>query len=527
MDVIAEIVRLVEERNDHPICWLKGPAGYGKSAISQQVAEMYAARGRLAASFFFLRGAENRSVISGLIQTIAHQLSVSVSATKPFLQSVIEAEPHITSQSLSYQFQRLVIEPIMATCNTAASSREPSSVAHGPTTRRLYSATASGYIPYPPVQMNSETTIIVVDGLDECDDKTSMGQFVEIIIDTFRTNPGLPLRILIASRIEEHIRRKLETPAACSVVNHLSLQDFVADSDILEFFRSSFTAIYEENRPLMRSVPTPWPSESDLRSLVNKADGSFLFAVTLMDVIRNEDALPQDNLQTALTAEAGLDTLYIRVLLHARRNEHFERVIGTVMLLREPLAITAVAELLRLRAADVIQTLLGIQSILMIPGDDDHPIRLFHTSLRDFFTSRLRSNSFYIDPPARHISIATDCLSIIAGRPKESIFYDGVHKYACLNWCWHLHDALIGEGDHIIGLLAEGSFMTRLTGFALQFLEFWVNTILVDGYKKTLTVIDSVLLLEVSHLLVWLWNFEFDALACSRYDTADGIYQWP
>jgi hypothetical protein len=27
-------------------------------------------------------------------------------------------------------------------------------------------------------------------------------------------------------------------------------------------------------------------------------------------VIRNEDALPQDNLQTAFTAEAGLDTLY-------------------------------------------------------------------------------------------------------------------------------------------------------------------------------------------------------------------------
>jgi hypothetical protein len=63
--------------------WVK----YGKSAISQAVAEMYAAQGRLAASFFFLQGAGNRSVITGLIPTIASQLSVSFAATKPFIQS--------------------------------------------------------------------------------------------------------------------------------------------------------------------------------------------------------------------------------------------------------------------------------------------------------------------------------------------------------------------------------------------------------------------------------------------------------
>lgn len=494
--VIAEIVRHIEENDDHPICWLKGPAGYGKSAISQEVAEIYAAKERLAASFFFLQGAGNRSVIAGLISTIANQLTVSVPATKPFIQSVIEAEPHITSQSLSYQFQRLVIGPIMATCNIVPTSQEPSTIAHG---------TPSGYTQHPPVQANPVTMIMVIDGLDECDDKNSIGQFVEIIIDTFRRNPRLPLRILIASRIEEHIRRKLETAAACLVVHSLSLQDFSAKSDIRKFFRSSFTAIYEENRPVMRNVPLPWPSNSDLTSLVEKSDGSFLFAVTLMDVIRNENALPQDNLHTALTAGAGLDTLYTRVLLHARRNDNFERVIGTVMLLRKPLAITAIAELLWVRAADIVQTLLGIQSILMIPGDDDQPIQLFHTSLRDYLTSRLRSNNFYIDPPTRHFSIATDCLSIIAVPPKEGIFYDGGQKYASLNWCYHLHEALIG--DHIIGILAEGSLMQRLTDFAFQSLDFWVNTMLLDGYNKTLNVLDSMLRsLEVSDLHVWLWN---------------------
>jgi adenylylsulfate kinase-like enzyme len=47
-DVIEKIKRSVD-KSDARICWLKGPAGSGKSAISQTVAEWYAAKNRLAA----------------------------------------------------------------------------------------------------------------------------------------------------------------------------------------------------------------------------------------------------------------------------------------------------------------------------------------------------------------------------------------------------------------------------------------------------------------------------------------------
>jgi hypothetical protein len=36
------------------VCWLNGPAGYGKSALSQTIVECYADQGRLLGSFFFL-----------------------------------------------------------------------------------------------------------------------------------------------------------------------------------------------------------------------------------------------------------------------------------------------------------------------------------------------------------------------------------------------------------------------------------------------------------------------------------------
>ena len=81
--VISEITRCIEK--GEPICWLNGPAGSGKSAISHAVAELYAAKGRLAADFFFLRGAGNRSKIAGLIPTLAYQLSISLPRTKSFI----------------------------------------------------------------------------------------------------------------------------------------------------------------------------------------------------------------------------------------------------------------------------------------------------------------------------------------------------------------------------------------------------------------------------------------------------------
>jgi hypothetical protein len=49
-DVIDKIKCFVDKtRGDDRICWLKGPAGSGKSAIAQTVAEWYAVKKRLAA----------------------------------------------------------------------------------------------------------------------------------------------------------------------------------------------------------------------------------------------------------------------------------------------------------------------------------------------------------------------------------------------------------------------------------------------------------------------------------------------
>lgn len=112
--VIDTIKKWLNMRNKQSVCWLNGPAGYGKSALSQTIAECYANKGRLLGSFFFLRGAGGRSHIARLIPTLAHQISISVPATKPLIDRALEEDYTMLDSSVSFvhQFQRLITNPL-------------------------------------------------------------------------------------------------------------------------------------------------------------------------------------------------------------------------------------------------------------------------------------------------------------------------------------------------------------------------------------------------------------------------------
>ncbi|KIM75138.1 hypothetical protein PILCRDRAFT_827570 [Piloderma croceum F 1598] len=334
--------------------------------------------------------------------------------------------------------------------------------------------------------------IIFVDAIDECDDKELMAEFIEIVADAYRGNRRLPLRVFFTSRVEEHLRKKLEAPAARSVIYHLALQDFDAANDIRKFFQHRFATIYEENHRLMRDVPWPWPSHTDLQALVEKASGSFIFAFTLINFVDDGADLPHQKLPIALAAHAGLDPLYTEVLSTAPRGEVLKRVIGTILLLESDLSVTSLGHLLQLNTAHILQALLGIQSILMIPGNDDEPVRLFHTSLRDFLMSKPRSGGFFINPPARHLDILLDCLKLVGIPPDTDILFRGeASEYACINWCHHFDQWLI------LGNEPHNDYLTSyLTNFASESFDYWVNTLLVKGsLGDMLEMLDRILLM--------------------------------
>ena len=172
----------------------------------------------------------------------------------------------------------------------------------------------------------------------------------------------------------------------------------------------------------MHNVPLPWPSKQEIDTLVKKSDGLFIFATTLMNFFTEASGLPHEKLQSVLEVEAGLDPLYMQVLSNTVHDQNFKRVIDTVVLLRQPLSITFLGWLLRLQTGHIVHSLLGTQSILMIPEDDNQAIRPFHTSLPDFLKTESRCGKFFIDPSHLHLFIVIDCLAAMMVHP-AGLFY--------------------------------------------------------------------------------------------------------
>ena len=445
VNVIEKIKKWTKEETGapkEPICWVNAAAGFGKSAIARTIAEWCAEQGILGSSYFFLRGSGNRSKIASLVPTLAYHLSRSVPSTKPFIEEKLKDEPNILRQPAAYQFQKLLVDP--------------------------FRLSNKSFLP-PEIP----AVVVIIDALDECDDRVLMAGFVEAAI---AAGKSWPFRILFTGRIDEHLRQIFQTEAAHSVTYSLSLHDFVAHYDIHMFYSAMFRDIYARNRHIsMRGVPSPWPTYEDLSSLVNNTAGVFNFASTVVAFIKDGSDLPHLQLQSVLKHHDGLDPVYTQILSVATRNKDFDGVLGTLMLLAKPLPIKSLATLLRLDPARILHALRGLQSILIIPEDDDNPIRPIHTSLRDFLTSRERSNDLFIRPKGRHFDIAIDCLQILCVS-NSGLFFNtteySAQGYACCEWIFHLHGSMKTE-------MLDDSLIPLLIDFTSNNFDVWVNTILL------------------------------------------------
>ena len=99
--ILQEIMDWVEDIDRQTrFLWLYGPAGAGKSAIEQTIAELCYQKNYLASSFFFSRSVSDRNRKTFLITTIVDQLIVSIPEIREHVGNALYNNPSILTQSL-------------------------------------------------------------------------------------------------------------------------------------------------------------------------------------------------------------------------------------------------------------------------------------------------------------------------------------------------------------------------------------------------------------------------------------------
>jgi len=377
-----------EENLNAFIMWVYGPAGAGKSAIAQTIAEMCEREMMLLASFFFSRNDPSRSNVNSLIATLAYQITLNLPYVRDAILAAIDHDPLIFSKSLAVQVESLIVAPLQPLAETGYFK--------DPTSRRL----------------------VIIDGLDECSGSKVQQNILEVLANSQQQH-RLPLVFLFASRPEQHISLTFNTGLLPSLTTCVPLNNsYLPDEDIHLFLTEKFQEIKSTHR-LRAYIPHQWPLPIVLDQLVYKSSGQFIYASTLIRYVTSIRHKPTDRLDIVLGIRppqkdlpfAELDALYTRILAGVEDIEHVLNILSIVIFCHRPFltkwSSVRVEEFLSLQPGDV-ELYLGDLNSLMSIGPEE--IFILHASFTDFLVDPTRSKEFWINPPARHTTIARLCL---------------------------------------------------------------------------------------------------------------------
>jgi energy-coupling factor transporter ATP-binding protein EcfA2 len=430
--VLRKITEWAENENGHPVCWLVGPAGSGKSTIAHTIAGRYDkeenGQNSLAFSFFFSRRHHDRSDVTKLFPTFAYQLARALPLVQQPMLAALTKDPAIPHQRLELQFRKLIADHVL------------------------------------PIIRSVSPMIIVIDGLDECG---SMGHVEELIQILVGALPKLPFRLLFTSRPEADLEAIFTNPSIINKITRISLRDFDALDDVYNYLCSGLEKVRRA-----RNLPPPWPSTANLRALAEKSESIFIYASTLIKFVGDKYGQPQKRLQDALKVHKGLDSLFAQVLNDAQEYPSFSIVLGAVVVLQGSPCIGDLLQLLQLDSAEDIRfALRGCLSILLIPDSDDDYVRPYHTSLLDFLNDPSRRKDQFFDLVECQETIVIGCIKLITSHSECNA---GSLTYAYRNWCHHLHRVL--SCRNIVGQVQSNleQGVTVVVGKLLQNFQVWM-----------------------------------------------------
>lgn len=399
------------------IRWVVGAAGVGKSAIMQNVAESQKLLVMLQASVFFSFNGRNDGTKA--VITLAYQLAAKSEPYRLLIEREIDRDPSLLQSSISVQFKKLLIEPFI----------------HNP------SLNSAGRV------------LIIIDGLDECNNPRTQQELLRIISDSCITYPSSPIVWLIASRAEPHIasffsRRK--------VLPTYEKEEIAVDSDearvdVERYLRHELTEIKEASDSLDPAVN--WPEEQDLWKLASASGGLFAYAETviryigdslvgnptsqLSDVLNVIDNHPMPDIPREQHPMALLDALYTRILSNVplKGLMNTRKLLlalasnwGSSMYERES-NFTVLCNWLAMTPDEAYAAINHLRSVLRVPKRDrahQEVLKPFHKSFIDYVSDFTRSD-FSRDIKDEAQQLTTQCAFRILEEAPDGVDFGDAH----------------------------------------------------------------------------------------------------
>ncbi|KAL7654474.1 hypothetical protein ACMYSQ_006482 [Aspergillus niger] len=449
--ILREIQTWIESPDDSQIFWLRGMAGTGKSTISRTLAAA-CQQGKslipnepplpvnvcLGASFFFDRTKPGRNSVEKLFPSISNKLAYSFPDSRDKICQAILDNQSIGNQNLHNQWSKLISEPLL---------------------------TLDKELLLPV------TLVLVLDALDESvsQDPKEAGEpahdigGVLTLITTAEKLQNIRLKIFLTSRPE--LRSQFYVPYKEANVHDFELRKIPVMSEGANLPKDDITFYLEHqvkrivsqatvNYSESLAKSTCWLSQDEerkvVRALADKSDGLFIYAATACRFLDGVDC-DFDDLQARMREISGyssevdspqdnLDQMYNQILkysiMYSSRKiksekkdfyELFERMIGAVVVLAEPLTIATLEDLLDFagKKTKTRRLLNSLSSVISCGVSFGSPIQLLHMSFRDFLVGqpnrRCLYDEFCIDPRKAHRALFESCLKLLSSTLKQDI----------------------------------------------------------------------------------------------------------
>ncbi|CAE7052049.1 unnamed protein product, partial [Rhizoctonia solani] len=388
VDLIAHVLGWLASSTLGSMYWVSGMAGTGKTTIAYSLCAELDINRQLGASFFCSRLLPECRDVNLIIPSIAYQLARFSPPFRSKLVSALEKDPDMHTLLPHLQFDALIVEPLQAVKETL-----------------------------------SDSLVVVIDALDECDDTRATSQIIDILLTK---TSNLPLRFIVSSRPEPEIReemRKQGDQANSRVVLH-ELDRCTVQADIEMYLRATLAPM--------------GPTEEQISILVDHAGVLFIYAATVVRYIshnrfrQNHRARLADVLDSSSRSKnqhKEIDGLYTTILraafddpnLEEGERKDMQQVLHTVICAQEPLTVNAICGLLRMDTEQVRAALLPLWSVLHIAGESEL-VTTLHASFPDYMLDSSRSERYHCDQITQNQLIAGlcfDCLERV--RPQFNI----------------------------------------------------------------------------------------------------------